>query len=1215
MPTGSPYEARIRLQLEGAAFVREAKARFNEAFNDAAKFEDRVSAVVKRLRTQKVQFEWDFNRSPFEQLDGLIDEIERTANDVGKKFNLDRALRDAEKIEEIIRRLQTSDARKTAAAGNLAAARTNAAAAAGAPAGASYDGQLGETERKLSRTQQRIIQLQQLLRQLAGTDIDIDVRAPDLSAFKKIEAEIKRLEALAESADLSVDPNDLAASIARLREMNKAVMDVANATENGTGNIDEMTAAWARNQAAADRAGRVAQKHLAKTTLASQSAIRIIQDAPFGMMGITNNIQQFSEEFARLKASINPATKEMYTMGEAWKTVALGMISGPMAIPLVITLVTTFILSWDKMGAAARKAGEILGVTTSKIGDDLTALKKAQEETAEAFAKGLRTDELERVSRHYEQALEAAKQYLRDIPQAGSEANEAVLRLAGPDGGPAAYTKALTTMTARGRADLAAIKAAFGELDEEVSNQRGVQLMERYLIRAGNAMDLLAQKSRSLKQALESIEWEAELARIKAMYDGIEETMQVQRATAQRGFRQNLQQIAQEINRTYTGNAEAYVNEAGALVLRRVRGGSERIYQEARRQAERYYGFAETAARSAMEDADQDHDQRETRQEDRDDRAAQARLNRIAAAERRAEQLRDKYREMTERAAQVHQDAVQRLELEGTAQRMAAIDTYVLHQRNSLSEMRDVAFDAAGNVRAGMQAMADAYNLAIDKVEAAAVRLRLFETFRRQMEGIESVAARMGERVAASLARSAAMFTQYSLDPVDQARNAYHRFEAERFAAIENFRTELDRVDGQIRNYYALQASLGSDFTLEQQRELALLNEQRLRIYAEQVLATREAHVTRRESLRAIAEAMREQVRAQEDLTQALRDFRRETEDMAEDAGADLPGPLAWLADADPESYAARVRAIGRSIRNATNEENSRWISEQRTLADAAADAREHAEEMRARYVRGDVEVGEAVAAEAAATVAHQNVEDATRAHEERLLAIQEAGARARLDAEREARRAQRELIIQSLSQIASASESLYDTWRTTRERELEAEGVAEEERAEILAREGKKRFEVMRSLRVAEAVANTISAGVTAYETGVKIGGPAGLVVGAAMMAAALATGYAQVRALQALEPGGGAGAGAAGGSVGIGGYSTLNGTITAARVSAFERGPGNLAPGGQSDAFNEAANRMENAANQIANSASNMIAVTTPATAEQNFQIAVNRASNLNQ
>lgn len=77
---------------------------------------------------------------------------------------------------------------------------------------------------------------------------------------------------------------------------------------------------------------------------------------------------------------------------------------------------------------------------------------------------------------------------------------------------------------------------------------------------------------------------------------------------------------------------------------------------------------------------------------------------------------------------------------------------------------------------------------------------------------------------------------------------------------------------------------------------------------------------------------------------------------------------------------------------------------------------------------------------------------------------------------------------------------------------------------------EGSRRnAEQIKNLRTAAAIIDTLQAGLAAYRAGVEIGGVAGLAVGAAQMAAALATGWATVKKIQATDVSGTSAGGAA--------------------------------------------------------------------------------------
>jgi hypothetical protein len=100
-----------------------------------------------------------------------------------------------------------------------------------------------------------------------------------------------------------------------------------------------------------------AHRATVKTSLASQNVIRIIQDAPFGMFGITNNLQEMSMSFSHM-------LKTGMSAGQAMKATFLPLISGPMALALIAALVTSLVLSWDKFAGMIDKAKISMGLLT-----------------------------------------------------------------------------------------------------------------------------------------------------------------------------------------------------------------------------------------------------------------------------------------------------------------------------------------------------------------------------------------------------------------------------------------------------------------------------------------------------------------------------------------------------------------------------------------------------------------------------------------------------------------------------------------------------------------------------------------------------------------------------------------------------------------------------------------------------------------------------------
>ena len=181
---------------------------------------------------------------------------------------------------------------------------------------------------------------------------------------------------------------------------------------------------------------------------------------------------------------------------------------------------------------------------------------------------------------------------------------------------------------------------------------------------------------------------------------------------------------------------------------------------------------------------------------------------------------------------------------------------------------------------------------------------------------------------------------------------------------------------------------------------------------------------------------------------------------------------------------------------------------------------------------------------------------DERRRLEREKTMIQEEHQQKRLELSRKAT-AERIKIIQEgaqelLSNASSAATGYFETWKSARNQELKDEGRTAEERQKILEKEGKRRFQMMKAMKIAEATASGITATVHAYNAGAQIGGP---VVGAAFAATAAAAVAMKIRKLTQLSIGDrvGVGGGGGGGSEPGGQFTQLNQSIDARRASEF--------------------------------------------------------------
>jgi hypothetical protein len=143
------------------------------------------------------------------------------------------------------------------------------------------------------------------------------------------------------------------------------------------------------------------------------------------------------------------------------------------------------------------------------------------------------------------------------------------------------------------------------------------------------------------------------------------------------------------------------------------------------------------------------------------------------------------------------------------------------------------------------------------------------------------------------------------------------------------------------------------------------------------------------------------------------------------------------------------------------------------------------------------------------------------------------------------------------LQNISSASQTMFDIWKDNREATLKAEGRSQEELNSILEAEGGRRFESMKEFMISETVIKTLSAGVSAFESvwSSRLPLAAKIPMSGAILASTLATGFAQVSKIRAMTLGGGVPS--AGASVGA--FTVSNADVSGGRIAHFEatRGP----------------------------------------------------------
>lgn len=138
--------------------------------------------------------------------------------------------------------------------------------------------------------------------------------------------------------------------------------------------VDAVTASLNKVQPAAAKAGaglQVVGRGAANATPALINFGRVIQDAPFGLIGVANNIDPLISSFTALKASTG-------STGAAFKAL-LGSLAGPAGIGIAVSAVTSALIAFGPalFGASkeAKKLDEAIGGAAKNAADELVKLQ------------------------------------------------------------------------------------------------------------------------------------------------------------------------------------------------------------------------------------------------------------------------------------------------------------------------------------------------------------------------------------------------------------------------------------------------------------------------------------------------------------------------------------------------------------------------------------------------------------------------------------------------------------------------------------------------------------------------------------------------------------------------------------------------------------------------------------------------------------------------
>jgi len=229
---------------------------------------------------------------------------------------------------------------------------------------------------------------------------------------------------------------------------------------------------------------------------------RVIQDAPFGIIGIANNIDPLISSFQNLK-------KETGSTGGALKALASGL-AGPAGIAIAISAVTSVLVSFgpqiaeflgltNDAGAAAKAAAKGFNDAASSVANEAAQVEKLvaviNSETTSRRQKESALNDLNRISSVYFDGLKVENGIVQGLEPAYQKYVASLLNVARAKAAQTKiselYTKRLeleskivgTTLTAA----LNKVAAANAAIDKSFKNQRETGLIGPGLTKDENA--------------------------------------------------------------------------------------------------------------------------------------------------------------------------------------------------------------------------------------------------------------------------------------------------------------------------------------------------------------------------------------------------------------------------------------------------------------------------------------------------------------------------------------------------------------------------------------------------------------------------------------------------------------------------------------------------------------------------------------------------------
>lgn len=232
--------------------------------------------------------------------------------------------------------------------------------------------------------------------------------------------------------------------------------------------------------------------NLSKSTGAANSTAmefnRIIQDAPFGMMGIGNNIQQLTANFGQLK-------NQTGSTGAALKATFTSILSSGNLLALGVAAATSawtfYTMSQQKANKATKESTDLMTELTEKLSVNSKVMYEA------AKASGKEATELRVLynvsqdsSRATDERKDAANRLIKQYPDLFKKFTTEQIMLGQAKG---AYDQLSSSILATARA-----QAAYGAIGEKASQQIAIDEVNKDIQKQIDLLDKTIQRQESL---------------------------------------------------------------------------------------------------------------------------------------------------------------------------------------------------------------------------------------------------------------------------------------------------------------------------------------------------------------------------------------------------------------------------------------------------------------------------------------------------------------------------------------------------------------------------------------------------------------------------------------------------------------------------------------------------------------------------------------------